>query len=69
MEKETSILCKKIKLIPRGDKEEVNRVYKFIRDGQYMQNKAYNILISNVFAAIMSGNVDALKEIYKRGAI
>lgn len=41
----TYISVKKIQLIPQGDKDEVNRVYQYIRDGMYYQNTAYNILI------------------------
>lgn len=42
----TMVLCTKIKLYPLGDKDEVNRVYKYIRDGQYVQFKTMNILMS-----------------------
>lgn len=44
------ILTRKIQIIPVGDKKEIDRVYKYIRDGMYNQNKAYNILISNVYS-------------------
>lgn len=37
-------ICRKIKLFPVGDKEEINRVYDFIRNGQYAQYQACNIL-------------------------
>lgn len=46
------IICRKLKLYPIGDKEEVNRVYKFIRDGMYAQYKALNLgmgLLSSVY--------------------
>ena len=33
----TTLLTRKIKLFPVGDKDEVNRVYDFFRDGQYAQ--------------------------------
>lgn len=62
------ILTRKVKLYPVGDEEEVDRVYKYIHDGMYNQNKAYNILVSNVYTAYMSGHTDQLTEIYKRGA-
>lgn len=68
MSKKTQTITRKIKLQPVGDKEEINRVYKFLRDGMYAQNRAYNILISTVFSAIVSGkSADEIKEIYKRG--
>lgn len=35
MAKDRVTICKTIKLYPVGDKNEVDRVYKFIRDGQY----------------------------------
>ena len=40
MAKDRVTICKTIKLYPVGDKNEVDRVYKFIRDGQYAQYKA-----------------------------
>ena len=41
----TYISVKKLQLIPLGDKEELNRVYTYLKDGMYYQNTAYNILI------------------------
>lgn len=62
------ILTRKIQIIPVGDKKEIDRVYKYIRDGMYNQNKAYNILISNVYSAIYSGrSKEEINEIYKKG--
>ncbi len=62
------IMTRKIKVIPVGDEEERARAYKYIRDARYAQNKAYNILISSVYSAIMSGkNIDEINDIYKRG--
>jgi IS605 OrfB family transposase len=37
------IICRKLKLYPIGDKDEVNRVYQFIRDGMYSQYQALNL--------------------------
>lgn len=52
-----------------GDKEEVSRVYKYIRDGQYAQNRAYNILISQVYAAVIrKASSEEIKEIYRKGS-
>lgn len=68
MENNKNITAKKIKLLVEGDKEEVSRVYKYLRDAIYNQNKAYNILISNVYSAMYSGkSTEEIKEIYKRG--
>mgnify|MGYP000361559748 CR=1 FL=1 len=39
----TYISVKKLQLIPLGDKEELNRVYTYLKDGMYYQNTAYNI--------------------------
>ena len=36
------ILTRKIQLIPVGDKEEINRVYSYLRDGIFNQNRAMN---------------------------
>lgn len=62
------IMTRKIQLVPVGNKDEIDRVYKFLRDGMYNQNKAYNILISNVYSAIYSGKTnEEINEIYKKG--
>ena len=64
----TQTITRKIQLIPVGDKEEINRVYNYLRDGMYNQNKAYNILISSIYAAIYSGKSnEEINEIYKKG--
>lgn len=64
----TQTITKKIQIFPVGDKEEVDRVYKYIRDGMYNQNKAYNILISNIYSAIYAGKTnEEISDIYKRG--
>ena len=69
MSKENYITSRKIKLYPIGDKEEINRVYKYIRDGMYNQNKAYNILTSIIYAKMFTGcDKDELNNIYKKGA-
>lgn len=47
MEKTTS-LTRKIKLFPVGDKDEINRVYEFIRNGQYAQYQAQNLLMGQL---------------------
>lgn len=52
------ILSRKIQLVPVGDKEEIDRVYKYLRDGAYNQNKAKNLYISNLF-------IEDLKEMSK----
>lgn len=65
---DTQIITRKIQLFPVGDEEEINRVYKYIQDGMYNQNKAYNILISNVYSLIYSGKTkEEIGEIYKKG--
>lgn len=62
------IIARKVQLIIQGDKTEQNRVFKYLRDAIYNQNKAYNILISNVFAAIYSGKtVEEINDLYKKG--
>lgn len=44
------ILTRKIQLFPIGDKEEIDRVYKFIRDGQYAQYQACNLLMGQLIS-------------------
>ena len=64
----TQIISRRLKLSVVGDKEEKDRVYTYLRDAIYNQNKAYNILISNVYSAIYSGkSKEEISDIYKRG--
>lgn len=66
--KETYVIARKIQLYIDGDKAEVDRAYKYLRDSIYNQNKAYNILISNIYSAIINGkSKEEIKEIYRRG--
>lgn len=59
-----SILTRKVQLIPVGDKEEVNRVYKYLRDGMEAQNLAMNQYMSALYiAAIQEASVDDRKEL------
>ena len=44
-------LTRKIKLSIIGDKEEVNRVYKYLRDGIKSQNLAMNQYMSALYIA------------------
>lgn len=65
---DTQTITRKIQIFPVGDEEEVDRVYKYIRDGMYNQNKAYNILISNIYSAIYLGkSKEEINEIYRKG--
>ena len=41
----TITIVKKIKLFPEGDKNEVARVYNYIRNGQYAQYRALNLMM------------------------
>ena len=64
----SAIIVRKIKLTVVGDKAEKDRVYSYLRDAIYNQNKAYNILISNIYSAIYSGKSnEEIADIYKRG--
>ena len=45
------ILTRKIQLVPYGDKEEINRVYKYLRDGIFNQNQAMNQYMSALYIA------------------
>lgn len=60
------ILTRKIQLIPVGDKEEINRVYKYLRDGIYNQNRAMNEYISALYVgAIQDFSKDDRAELSK----
>lgn len=65
-----SMLTRKIQLIPIGDKEEINRVYSYLRDGIFNQNKAMNQYISALYTATMQeaskDNRQELNRLYSR---
>lgn len=52
-DKKGNILTRKIQLIPVGDKEESDRVYKYLRDGIFNQNKAMNQYMSALYMGAM----------------
>ena len=58
-------ICRKIKLLVMGDKEEINRVYKFIRDGQYAQYQACNLLMGQLMSEYYKYNRDIKNEMFK----
>mgnify|MGYP003292512651 CR=1 FL=1 len=60
------ILTRKIQLVPVGDKEEVDRVYKFIRDGQYAQYQACNLLMGQLMSEYYKYNRDIKNEEFKK---
>lgn len=45
------IVVKKLKLYPMGDKEEVSRVYQYIRNAQYTYYRVYNAYMGRVASA------------------
>ena len=42
------LTTKKIQLYPIGDKEEVNRVFEYLRNGMYQQHHILNTYMSQV---------------------
>ena len=46
----TQTITRKIQLYPVGDKEEINRIFKFIRNSQYSQYCALNLLMGQLAA-------------------
>lgn len=50
---ETCTIVRKIKLFPMGDKEEINRVYTYLREGIESQNRAMNQYMSTLYMAEM----------------
>lgn len=58
-------ICRKIKLLVMGEKEEINRVYKFIRDGQYAQYQACNLLMGQLMSEYYKYNRDIKNEMFK----
>lgn len=58
-------ICRKIKLFPVGDKDEINRVYDFIRNGQYAQYQACNLLMGQLMSEYYKYNRDIKNEEFK----
>lgn len=58
-------ISRKIKLFPVGNKEEINRVYKFIRDGQYAQYQASNLLMGQLMSEFYKYNRNIDNEEFK----
>ena len=56
---ETYVITRKIQIIPVGDKEEVSRVYVYLREGIKNQNLAMNQYMSALYTAYM---LDASKD-------
>lgn len=70
MEKDTMVLCRKIKLSPVGEKEERAAVYEYLRNGMKAQNKAMNqhmtaMYVANVLEATPEDKKQ-LKQLYSR---
>ena len=55
----------KCKLIPLGDKDEVNRVYQYIRDGIYSQYRILNTYMSQLATLYYAYNRDIKNPEYK----
>lgn len=47
------IITRKIQIIPVGDEDEVNRVYKYIRDDIEVQNRGMNQYISTLYSSFL----------------
>lgn len=60
-----SITTKKIQIVPVGDKEEVNRVYTYLRDGIYNQHRILNTYMSQVGCLYFSCGKDYKSEYFK----
>lgn len=72
---DTQTITRKIQIFPVGDKEEIDRAYKYIRDGMYAQYQASNLLMGQLASEYFKCNRDiksenfriAQKEIFKAG--
>lgn len=64
------ILTRKIQIFSVGDKEEINRVYKYLRDGIFNQNRAMNQYMSALYISeienISKENRKELNQLYGR---
>lgn len=62
-----STTTKKIKLFPLGDKEEINRVFEYIRNGQYVQYQIMNLLMSEIGSLYFQCGRDFNSEEFQSG--
>ena len=63
---ETYVITRKIQIIPAGDKEEVSRVYVYLREGIKNQNLAMNQYMSALYTAhMLDASKDDRKELNK----
>lgn len=62
---DTQTITRKIQLYPVGDEEEINRVYKYIRDGMYAQYRASNLLMGQLASEYFKCNRDIKSESFK----
>lgn len=64
------ILTRKIQIFPVGNKEEIDRVYKYLRDGIFNQNKVMNQYMSALYIAtiedISKEDRKELNQLYSR---
>lgn len=66
---DTQTITRKIQLYPVGDEEEINRVYKYIRDGMYAQYQASNLLMGQLASEYFKCNRDLKSESFKTAQI
>ncbi len=62
----TISMLRKIKLYPVGDKEEIDRVYEFIRNGQYAQYQAQNLLMGQLIGKYYECGRDIKSDLFKK---
>lgn len=62
-----SVSCKKLQLIPLGDKEERNRVYTYLKNGIYSQYRILNTYMSQVGTLYYSCNRNVESEEFTSG--
>lgn len=67
MEEKRIQITRKFTVRPIGDKEEVSRVYNFIRNGMKVQSRMLNMFISSLYAAEKNGiSKEERNELIKR---
>ena len=62
---DTQTITRKIQIYPVGNKEEINRVYKYIRDGMYAQYQASNLLMGQLASEYFKCNRDFKSDTFK----
>lgn len=59
-------ICRKIQIFALGDTDDINRVYKFIRDGTYNQYRGLNLIMGQLSSEFYKNNTNLKSDDFKK---